>query len=290
MAEDRFGAGSGARRQARRHGEKALQAERDGRPGRLRPMFAEADRCDPKQRKTSPQETVVDQQTHAGHAPDAFDGTPTGTAPAQLRHHADCKRRAAPPDRRCPHHVAGRVARPAASDRHQARLRPRPMRRLHGTARRAAYQRLPHAGGHGARSRNHDNRRPVVHGHLHPLQQAFVERDAFQCGYCTPGQIMSAIGLIAEGRATSDAMIREQMSGNICRCGAYTNIVDAVRDAARPDASCDAAPEDASDDAAPGEASCDAARGDASQDAAPGHITREAARPAAMSAALRQEA
>ena len=67
---------------------------------------------------------------------------------------------------------------------------------------------------------------------LHPVQVAFVEHDGFQCGYCTPGQIMSAVGLIAEGRAGSDAEIREHMSGNICRCGAYSNIVAAIRDAA----------------------------------------------------------
>ena len=67
---------------------------------------------------------------------------------------------------------------------------------------------------------------------MHPVQAAFVEHDAFQCGYCTPGQIMSAVGLIREGKAGSEAEIREQMSGNLCRCGAYTNIVDAVRDAA----------------------------------------------------------
>jgi xanthine dehydrogenase YagT iron-sulfur-binding subunit len=65
---------------------------------------------------------------------------------------------------------------------------------------------------------------------LHPLQTAFVERDAFQCGYCTPGQICSAMGLLAEGHAHSRAEIREQMSGNICRCGAYTNIADAIED------------------------------------------------------------
>jgi len=65
---------------------------------------------------------------------------------------------------------------------------------------------------------------------LHPLQAAFVERDAFQCGYCTPGQICSAAGLLAEGHAHSRAEIREQMSGNICRCGAYTNIADAIED------------------------------------------------------------
>ncbi|WP_043358600.1 (2Fe-2S)-binding protein [Belnapia sp. F-4-1] len=67
---------------------------------------------------------------------------------------------------------------------------------------------------------------------LHPVQAAFVEHDAFQCGYCTPGQIMSAVGAISEGRTGSDDEIREQMSGNLCRCGAYTNIVAAVRDAA----------------------------------------------------------
>jgi xanthine dehydrogenase YagT iron-sulfur-binding subunit len=69
-------------------------------------------------------------------------------------------------------------------------------------------------------------------GRLHPVQAAFIEYDAFQCGYCTPGQICSAVGLIAEGRTRSDAEIREYMSGNICRCGAYTNIVAAVKAAA----------------------------------------------------------
>ena len=64
---------------------------------------------------------------------------------------------------------------------------------------------------------------------LHPLQQAFIDHDAFQCGYCTPGQICSAAGLIAEGRARTANEIRELMSGNICRCGAYTNIVAAIQ-------------------------------------------------------------
>lgn len=68
---------------------------------------------------------------------------------------------------------------------------------------------------------------------LHPLQQAFIAEDAFQCGYCTPGQIMSGVGCIAEGHTGSAAEIREWMSGNICRCGAYTNIVNAVANAAR---------------------------------------------------------
>jgi xanthine dehydrogenase YagT iron-sulfur-binding subunit len=65
-------------------------------------------------------------------------------------------------------------------------------------------------------------------GTLHPLQQAFIDHDAFQCGYCTPGQICSAAGLIAEGRARTTDDIRELMSGNICRCGAYPNIVAAI--------------------------------------------------------------
>jgi xanthine dehydrogenase YagT iron-sulfur-binding subunit len=66
---------------------------------------------------------------------------------------------------------------------------------------------------------------------LHPVQAAFIKHDAFQCGYCTPGQICSAVGLIREGRAKSDDDIREQMSGNLCRCGAYLGIVAAVKEA-----------------------------------------------------------
>lgn len=68
---------------------------------------------------------------------------------------------------------------------------------------------------------------------LHPLQEAFIRHDGFQCGYCTPGQIMSAVACIKEGHAGSDAEIREYMSGNICRCGAYPNIVDAIREVAQ---------------------------------------------------------
>jgi xanthine dehydrogenase YagT iron-sulfur-binding subunit len=68
---------------------------------------------------------------------------------------------------------------------------------------------------------------------LHPMQQAFLDNDALQCGYCTPGQIMSAIACVAEGHAGSDADIREYMSGNLCRCGAYRGILAAVRQCAR---------------------------------------------------------
>jgi len=66
---------------------------------------------------------------------------------------------------------------------------------------------------------------------LHPMQRAFVKHDAFQCGYCTPGQICSAVGLANEGRVGDTADIRERMSGNLCRCGAYSNILAAIEDA-----------------------------------------------------------
>jgi xanthine dehydrogenase YagT iron-sulfur-binding subunit len=70
-------------------------------------------------------------------------------------------------------------------------------------------------------------------GGRHPMQDAFVRHDALQCGYCTPGQVMSALALLEEGRAGSDDEVREFMSGNICRCGAYPNIVAAIREVAR---------------------------------------------------------
>jgi xanthine dehydrogenase YagT iron-sulfur-binding subunit len=71
----------------------------------------------------------------------------------------------------------------------------------------------------------------AANGALHSLQQAFIDHDAFQCGYCTPGQICSAVGLIAEGKSKTADEIRELMSGNICRCGAYPNIVAAIQQA-----------------------------------------------------------
>lgn len=69
-------------------------------------------------------------------------------------------------------------------------------------------------------------------GPLHPMQQAFIDHDALQCGYCTPGQIMAAVACVREGHATCAADIRESMSGNLCRCGAYAGIVMAIQDAA----------------------------------------------------------
>ncbi len=78
----------------------------------------------------------------------------------------------------------------------------------------------------------------LAHGEqLHPLQAAFIERDAFQCGYCTPGQIMAGVACIAEGHAGSAQEIRDWMSGNLCRCGAYDHIVAAIQDAAQAAAS-----------------------------------------------------
>ena len=68
-------------------------------------------------------------------------------------------------------------------------------------------------------------------GELHPMQQAFIDHDGFQCGYCTPGQIMSAIACVKEGHASNADQIREYMSGNLCRCAAYPNIVAAVEQA-----------------------------------------------------------
>src|SRR5262245_7415085 len=71
----------------------------------------------------------------------------------------------------------------------------------------------------------------AVDGRLHPMQQAFIDNDAFQCGYCTPGQIMSGVACLQAGKADTEAEIREYMSGNLCRCAAYPNIVAAIQDA-----------------------------------------------------------
>ncbi len=69
--------------------------------------------------------------------------------------------------------------------------------------------------------------------HLHPLQAAFIEHDAFQCGFCTPGQIMSALAMLSKEKGLTKEMIKERMSGNLCRCGAYNNIVDAIYEVAQ---------------------------------------------------------
>ncbi len=104
------------------------------------------------------------------------------------------------------------------------------MRRLHGPGRRGAGELVPRSGGDEGRGAIQTIEGLATDGALHPLQQAFIEHDAFQCGYCTPGQICSGVGLIGEGRAHTADEIRELMSGNICRCGAYPNIVAAIED------------------------------------------------------------
>ena len=81
------------------------------------------------------------------------------------------------------------------------------------------------------RAGDDDRRAGRPDGALHPMQQAFIDHDAFQCGYCTPGQIMSAVACVSEGHAGTDAEIREYMSGNLCRCAAYPNIVAAIKQA-----------------------------------------------------------
>ena len=78
-------------------------------------------------------------------------------------------------------------------------------------------------------------------GALHPLQQAFIDHDAFQCGYCTPGQICSAVAMLEEGHAKTADDVRELMSGNLCRCGAYNNIVAAILDVSEPEEAAEAA-------------------------------------------------
>jgi xanthine dehydrogenase YagT iron-sulfur-binding subunit len=83
----------------------------------------------------------------------------------------------------------------------------------------------------------------ATNGDLDPVQEAFLRHDGFQCGYCTPGQIMAAVALLRAGRARSDEEIREHMSGNLCRCGAYPNIVAAIRDVAQAQAQATRAPD-----------------------------------------------
>ena len=138
--------------------------------------------------------------------------------------------------RRCAVDDAARcVARSPQSHWNEEGLRSRPVRRLHVLVdRRASREFLPDACRDEGRCQVTTIEglgRPTAH--CIPLQQAFIDHDAFQCGYCTPGQICSAVGLIAEGRRKHADDIRELMSGNICRCGAYPNIVAAIQQAMR---------------------------------------------------------
>jgi xanthine dehydrogenase YagT iron-sulfur-binding subunit len=263
MAGDRFGAGSGAHQQARRLAEEALQAENDGDGDAADRLFAEADRADPQAVQDVLQEGSVDRAARGGHAPDAVIGRQQ-EAPRQVFGIALTVNGA-------PHRLTV-DARTTLLDALRDRLHLTGTKRgcdlgqcgactvlLDGRRINACLMLAVMARGHAVTTIEG----LASGGRLHPMQQAFVEYDAFQCGYCTPGQIMSAVGMIAEGRATTDAAIREDMSGNICRCGAYTNIVDAVRDVARREVS-------------RGNARQEASRGNARQEASRGNARQEA--------------
>jgi xanthine dehydrogenase iron-sulfur cluster and FAD-binding subunit A len=104
------------------------------------------------------------------------------------------------------------------------------MRCLHRACGWAPGKFLPHAWRNGEQKKITTIEGLANGEELHPMQEAFLKHDGFQCGYCTPGQIMSAVACIREGHANSEGEIREYMSGNICRCGAYPNIVNAIQE------------------------------------------------------------
>lgn len=236
MAEEQSGIVSGPHSQARRLAQQALQAERDGDSDTADRLFAEADRTDPQAVQDVLQESDVDRAAHRGHAPDAATAVQQEAPQSSFDIVLTVNETV--------HHLTVDV-RTTLLDALRDRLH------LTGTKRGCDL------GQCGACTVLLDGRRINAclmlavmargqavttieglgkDGEQHPLQQAFIDRDAFQCGYCTPGQIMSAAGLLSEHRALTDAVIREHMSGNLCRCGAYTNIVEAVRDAAKQEA------------------------------------------------------
>jgi aerobic-type carbon monoxide dehydrogenase small subunit (CoxS/CutS family) len=123
-------------------------------------------------------------------------------------------------------HAARHLARPARLAGDEEGVRSRHLRRVHGADRREAASLLFDTG------KEITTIEGLAQGEeLHPVQQAFIDCDGFQCGFCTPGQIMSSVSCIQEGHTHDDDEIREWMSGNICRCSAYPNIIDAIKQA-----------------------------------------------------------
>ena len=127
-----------------------------------------------------------------------------------------------------------RTARPAQPDGNEIWLRRRSVRCLHGADGWHSHAILLDPCSGCGRRKDHDHRRPRVEGKLTSVQQAFLEEGAFQCGYCTSGMIMSATALLRDNHAPNDEQILGAMNGNICRCGTYPRILEAIKRASEP--------------------------------------------------------